>query len=161
MPSLSVIPVPSVISLLSVIPAEAGIQSCHDVWVPASARTTKRRHSHALRHSRAGGNPSFHHCMGPRIREDDKKGSSESSFPPEHFFLMRGVLSAKERHPRMFLSGTGIHLCIIAWVPASARTTEPTSQLQKGRQDVSEPVGTLCVYYMVEEVLDHAAKEIT
>src|SRR5450830_321348 len=27
------------------------------------------------------GNPSLHHCMGPRIREDDKKGSSESSFP--------------------------------------------------------------------------------
>ena len=36
-----------------------------------------------------------------------------------------------------------------------------TSQSQKGRQDVSEPVGTLCVYYMVEEVLDHVAKEIT
>ena len=55
----------------------------------------------------------------------------------------------------------GIHLCIIAWVPASARTTEPTSQLQKGRQDISETVGTLCVYYIVEEVLDHVAKEIT
>jgi len=55
----------------------------------------------------------------------------------------------------------GIHLCHDVWVPASARTTEPTSQLQKGRQDISEMVGTLCVYYMVEEVLDHAAKEIT
>jgi len=35
-----------------------------------------------------------------------------------------------------------------------------TGQLQKGRQDIREMVGTLCVYYMVEEVLDHAAKEI-
>src|SRR5659263_18822 len=67
------------------------------------------------------------------------------------------------------------------WVPASARTTRYlprrmgprireddkivnpsflTGQLQKGRQDIREMVGTLCVYYMVEEVLDHAAKEI-
>jgi hypothetical protein len=29
------------------------------------------------------------------------------------------------------------------------------------RQDISETVGTLCVYYMVEEVLAHVAKEIT
>jgi len=32
----------------SVIPAKAGIQSCYDVWVPASARTTRQliRHSY-------------------------------------------------------------------------------------------------------------------
>ena len=86
-----------------------------------------------------GGNPSLHHCMGPRIREDDKIVNPSCPrppvIPPEHFFLMRGVLSAKERHPpsisfqyegcssRMFLSGTGIHPCHNVWVPASARTT--------------------------------------
>jgi len=54
--------------------------------------------------------------MGPRIREDDKKRvipapsvipPCESSFPPEDFCSIRGVLSAQ----------AGIHLCIInsAW----------------------------------------------
>jgi hypothetical protein len=92
--------------------------------------------------------------MDPRLRGGDKKGlpfSSLSVIPPEHFFPMRGVLSAK----------AGIQSCHDVWTPASARTTEPTGRSQKGRQDISEMVGTLCVYYMVEEVLDHAAKEIT
>jgi len=63
--------------------------------------------------------------------------------------------------PSVIPAKAGIQSWFNVWVPASARTTEPTGQSQKGRQDVSEPVGTLCVYYMVEEVLDHAAKEIT
>jgi hypothetical protein len=84
--------------------------------------------------------------MGPRIREDDKIVNPSfpicfvipprallflASFcprwevffkAPEHFFPMRGVLlrgafGAKERHPRMFLSGTGIHLLTLSDVP--------------------------------------------
>jgi hypothetical protein len=42
-------------------------------------------------------------------------------WPPSTFFPCEGCSS------RMFLSGTGIHLCIIAWVPASARTTKNAS----------------------------------
>ena len=63
--------------------------------------------------------------MGPRIREDDKKGPFELSSPsPEPFCVRRGVLSAKERHPRMFLSGTGIQSWFDAWTPAFAGVTE-------------------------------------
>jgi DNA-binding HxlR family transcriptional regulator len=34
-------------------------------------------------------------------------------------------------------------------------------QLTPYRQDIREMVGTLCVYYMVEEIFAHVAKEIT
>ena len=58
-----------------------------------------------VRHSRVGGNPSLHHCMGPRIREDDKivsppfpralyshpRGASEGCFPrAQGCFCIRG-----------------------------------------------------------------------
>jgi hypothetical protein len=67
----------------------------------------------------AGGNPSLHHCMGPRIREDDK--IVNPSFPPrallslasfcprcEVFFKARGALGEGTSSPEYFFSIRGV-----------------------------------------------------
>ena len=77
------------------------------------------RHTLPLRHSREGGNPVLPRRMGPRIREDDKKGLP---------FPSPSVIPAVLRH-------------------------SPTSQSQKGRQDIGETVGTHCAPCTVEGVL--------
>jgi hypothetical protein len=131
-----------------------GIQSCHDIWVPASARTTRKdppsRHSRvsvipprALYSHARGVVPecfcrgresifaSLHGSPHPRGRQKTRHSRRLPSFPRRWESSLGSTYGSP--HPRGRQKGViptkvGIQSCHDVWVPASARTTEPTSQ---------------------------------